>query len=443
MPSSAPSPASTTPVDAASSAPQVASGPGRSLHILFVSHYFPPEGNAPASRVHEMCRQWVAAGHRVTVITSHPNHPGGKIYEGYRNRWKSRETIDGIEVIRIWTFLAANKGTIKRILNYTSFMGHAVLAGLFGNRPDVLIATSPQFFCGIAGMLLRYLRRLPFVLEIRDIWPESIATVGAMKSSLLLRPLAWLEKRMYRSAQHIVTVGSGYKQLLEAKGIAATDISVVTNGIDQAIFSPRPPSQEIRERYALQGKYVVGVVGTLGMASGLHVVLRAARKLREAGNDDVRFLLVGDGAIRAELEAEAAEAELDNVIFTGRRPKAEMPDFLATLDVCLVHLIKQELFRFVLPSKIFEANAMERPIVLGVQGCAAELVNEARAGLTIEPEDEDQLLAAIDRLRQDPEYARQLGRNGRAHVLEHYDRTQLAMDYLQILEQQAAPVSKS
>ncbi len=402
------------------------------MRVLYLSHYFFPEGNAPATRVHEMCRRWVAAGHQVTVLTGAPNVPGGVVYDGYKNALYRRETVDGVDVVRVWTFLAANKGTVRRILNYLSYMLAAGFVGLFLRRPDVVIATSPQFFCGWAGVWLSRVRRLPFVLEIRDLWPESIATVGAVSHRGLLRILEWLELRMYAAATRIVTVGEGYREQLLARGVPVESIDIVPNGVDREAFS-QGDGARLREQYGLGNAFVCSYIGTIGSACGLGVVLRAARRLRDEGRDDVVFLLVGDGSIRESLEKEAKEAGLDQVVFAGRQDKSAMPDYLAMSDACLVHLAKKDLFRTVLPSKIFEAAAMERPIVLGVEGHAAEIVLGAEAGICIEPENEQELVEAVVKLAANPELAKKLGQAGREKIAAHYDYDRLAEEYGKIV----------
>jgi hypothetical protein len=408
------------------------------MKVLFLTHYFPPEGNAPASRVHEMCKRWVRDGHEVTVITCAPNCPAGVVYDGYRNRLHRRETVDGIEVRRVWTYIAPNKGTVRRVLNYVSYMLSAITAAMFVRKPDVLIATSPQFFCGIAGMVAQAVRRVPFVLEVRDIWPESIATVGAMRKGLALRVLEWLERRMYASADHVVTVGDGYRQQLGERGVPDEKMSVVTNGVDNDLFAPRDPDPAFRAQYKLDGRFACAYVGTIGMASGLDVALRAGRLLKDKGRDDIALLLVGDGAERQRLQAEADQADLDNVIFTGRLDKSQMPTCLASVDACLVHLKRKDLFKYVLPSKIFEAAAMRRPIILGVEGFAADLVQQAGAGLCIEPENAEHLVAAIERLADDRALAARLGESGRQYVTKHFNRDALSRDYLAVLHRVVA-----
>ncbi len=403
------------------------------MRILFLTHYFHPEGNAPATRVSEMTRRWAAQGHDVTVITGVPNVPDGVVYAGYRNRWLQRELHGGVEVVRVWTYLAPNKGAARRIANYVSFMVTAALAGLRVRRPDIVIATSPQFFCGWAGAIVSALRRRPFVLEIRDLWPESIEAVGALRNRRLLRFLEWLERRLYAAASWIVTVGDGYRGKLTLRGVDPARIDVIPNGVDLGLFLAGADGRPVRERYGLGDRFVCAYLGTIGMGCGLDVVLRAARTLRERGRDDVRFLLVGDGAVREELEAQARAEGLTAVIFTGRQPKSEMPAFLAATDACLVHLTRTELFKTVLPSKIFEAAAMRKPIVLGVEGFAAELVAGAEAGICIQPENERELLEAALKLAADPALARQLGATGYERIATRYTYDRLAQVYANLL----------
>jgi glycosyltransferase involved in cell wall biosynthesis len=408
------------------------------MRVLFLTHYFHPEGNAPGTRVYELCRRWVAMGHDVTVITGVPNVPNGVAYDGYENKCFQKERVDGIETIRVWTYLAANKGTTRRILNYLSLMLTATIAALFVRKPDLVIATSPQFFCGWAGVWVARLRRIPFILEVRDLWPESIVAVGAMRAGRWLRFLEWLEKRMYAAATRIVTVGAGYREQLIDRGVAAERIDIVPNGVDRGLFSDRGGGAALRDRYGLGGAFVCSYIGTIGMGSGLEVVLRAARLLRDEGRDDIAFALVGDGAVREALEQKAKREGLEQIVFTGRQDKRTMPDFLSMADACLVHLVRRDLFRSVLPSKIFEAAAMKKPIILGVEGSAAQVVREADAGICIEPENEAELVEAVKRLAHEPDLAGRLGQAGFESIAVVYDYDRLAEKYAEVIERVAA-----
>ena len=406
------------------------------MKILFFSHYFPPEVNAPASRTFDHCARWVREGHDVTVVTCAPNCPDGVLFPGYRNRLKPQlETIDGIRVIRTWTYLAANSGTARRIANYVSYMVSATLTSLRVARPDVIIATSPQFFCGWAGVFASWLKWAPLVIEIRDIWPESIVAVGALKEGTLLRVLEWMERRMYRSAAHIVAVGNGYKIRIQQKVNVDGRISVITNGVDLKLFTPRDADRQFLQRWNLGGKFVCSYVGTIGMAHGLEIVTEAAKILREKGRDDITFCLVGDGASRQRLEDEVRREGLEPlVVFAGRLPKEAMPDVLASSGASLIHLKKCDLFEGVIPSKIFETMAMGVPIIMGVRGEARDIVASAGAGIDIEPENPVDLVHALEALADDPKCGQQLGQSGRDFVDEFYNRDALAMQYLATLQ---------
>jgi len=405
------------------------------VHILFLSHYFVPENNAPAARVHSLAREWTRQGHRVTVITSAPNVPTGVVYAGYRNRLFQQEWIDGIRTVRVWTYLAANRGRLLRGFNFFSYLVTAGVAGaLLRPRADVVVATSPQFFAGCAGVPVSRAHGAPFVLEIRDIWPASITAVGALKEGRVIRTLEKLERALYEVADHIVAVGIGYRQHILDQGVPAAKVEVVTNGVDSDLFVPRAPDAALRARLGLDGKYVLTYAGTVGMAHGLDVVLRAGHRLRERGRDDIVLLVVGDGARRAELEQAARDQGLHNVVFTGMVGRAQLPVYLASSDACLVHMRDEALFSTVLPSKIFEDAAMEKPIIAGLRGEGSTIIAAADCGIVFAPGDDAALTAAVERLADDPEEGRRLGRNGRRFVLQHYDRRGLAHDYLAILE---------
>ena len=409
------------------------------MRILFLSHYFPPEGNAPASRTWAHARRWASNGHDVTVVTCNPHHPTGILYPGYRNsRWRRVGEMDGVRVVRVWTWLAANAGTWRRLANYLSYLATALLAGLCERRPDVIVATSPQFFCGWAGALLGGIRRVPFVLEVRDLWPASIAAVGALRSRTLLRLVAVLERGLYQAAVRIVTVGEGYRDALLARGCAREHISIVTNGVDHAVFHPRPRDPQLARRLAVVDRFVVVYCGTIGMAHGLEVVVRAAERLRAEGRRQIVFVLAGAGARLAALRDQVARRQLDNVVFSGQIDPAAVPAMLALADVCLVHLRRAPAFETVLPSKMLEAAAMARPIVLGVRGRAQRFVEAAGCGLCIEPEDERELAAAILRLAADPELRARLGSAGAAAIGTAFDRDRLAAQYIEILMRTAA-----
>jgi glycosyltransferase involved in cell wall biosynthesis len=246
------------------------------MQIMFFTHYYPPEVNAPASRTSEYCREWARLGHEVTVITSAPNHPKGVIYEGYENKLFQTETIDGVRVVRVWTYLAANEGFARRTINYVSYMVTAALAALRLPRPDVYVSTSPQFFCGLAGMIAATLRRRPWVLEIRDLWPESIVTVGAMRRGIAVRVLEWLERTAYRNADRIVALTDSFVPHIASRCQGTQKIDVIKNGVDLTLFKRGADPDAVKREFGLEGRFIAAYVGTHGMAHGLDTLLDAA-----------------------------------------------------------------------------------------------------------------------------------------------------------------------
>ena len=408
------------------------------MKILFFSHYYTPEGNAPATRVSALCERWAKAGHDVTVITCPPNVPNGVVYDGYANK-RTSEEINGVKVERVKLYIAANKGAIKRMFNFVSYFFKALLAALRLPKPDVVVATSPQIFCGYVGVWYKRFRRVPLVIEIRDIWPESMEAVGAKIPRLAYKALEMVERAMYRAADRIVTVGEGYKARLLEKGVKAERMSIIMNGTDLAVYKPLPKNEELLKKYGLDGKFVVSYIGTVGMACGLEVVLESAEKFSRAevekGRRDVIFVIVGDGAYRVQLEEEAKRRGLKNVVFTGRQPKSSMPDWIASSDASLVHLKASGLFTTVMPSKIFESAGCKRPIIMGVDGYAKKLVLDAEAGLDMKPESAESLIECINKLASDPELCKRLGENAYRNIAMVHNRDKQAEDYIQVLEE--------
>lgn len=401
------------------------------MRILFISHYFPPEVNAPANRTHEHARRWVADGHDVTVITGVPNHPRGEIFPGYRNRLLQEEQVDGIRVLRTWTYVTPNEGFLRRTLNYVLFAAAAVLASLRVRRPDLVVATSPQFFVGLAGAAIARLHRRPFVLEVRDLWPDSIVQLGQLRNRSAIRFLERIETLLYRSAAGIVVNTRAFIDHIARRGIPHERIELVYNGIDPTLFAPRGPDRELLRAHGLAGRWIAAYIGTLGLAHGLDTVLAAAERMR---GQDVTFLFIGDGADRARLEAEAARRDLGHVRFLGMRPRAEIPAWIASVDCLLVLLRDLPVFETVIPSKIFEFCAQERPVVVAARGEIRRLVEEAKAGFVVDPEDGEQLAAVLEQVRAHPEEAAARARAGREWVDQGFQRDVLARKMAAFLE---------
>ncbi len=404
------------------------------MRILYVSHYFPPETNAPAVRVSGLAKLWAHAGHEVHVLTGFPNHPTGIVHPEYRRALRSgflREDCDGVSVHRTWIFPAANAGKVKRSINYASFMASAAITGsLRLPRPDVIIATSPQLLCAAAGAILARRFGVPLVMEVRDLWPQSLVAVGAAgKGSPLVRGLERLARRLYVAASHIVTVTAPQRSAIVEFGMPAERVSVIPNGIDDEFLATSDSLPQPQDN----GRFVVTYLGTIGMAHHLETLLGAASALKD--DPSFQFRIVGEGARRSALEAMAREAGLHNVEFTGERPRSEVPRWIAESGACAVLLRNTEVFRTVVPSKMLEMMAVGRPIVLGVTGEARRLLESAGAGIAIAPESVDDLVAAIKHLRANPAICNSMGERGRQFVRREFHRPALAARYARLLEE--------
>lgn len=404
------------------------------MHILFLTHYFPPEVNAPASRTYEHAKRWVRQPDtKVTVVTNHPNHPRGVLYPDYRNQWITREVIDGIHVRRVKSFLAANAAMIRRTFSYLFFMGAAVIGAIPVRNVDVVIATSPQFFCAVAGWLVSRLKGKPFVFELRDLWPDSIVTVGAMKANVLVRWLEKLELFLYRKAALIVVVTDAFRENLIRRGIPARLIVVVKNGADLTFFSPRPRPPELAEKLGVNGKFVAAYIGTVGMAHAVESIVEAAALLQ--ANLGIVLLIVGEGALKKRVEELVKEKRLTNVQVLPGVGKSQVRDYYALTDLNLVTLRNRPLFLTVIPSKIFEIMAMGRPILSSVHGESRQILEQAGTAEFVPAEDAVELAGALVRLSRDRAKLAAMGQNGRRFVEQYYNRDHSAAELLKYLKQ--------
>lgn len=409
------------------------------MHILFLTDNFPPEVNAPASRTYEHALEWVKAGADVTVITSAPNFPKGVLFEGYKNALFQSQIVDGIRVIRVWTYITANEGFYKRTLDYVSFAVSSTVASLFLKRPEIIVGTSPQFFVALAAFAVSVLKFRPWVFELRDIWPESIKAVGALKDGPLLKFLETLEMFLYRRARRVIAVTHAFKQELAARGINPEKIDVITNGADLSRFAPRQKSVELAGGLGIDGCFVAGYVGTHGLAHGLDTLLDAAKILAsrpEAAH--IRILMLGDGASKGALLQRAVAQGLDNVIFVDSVSKDEVPDYWALLDVSIIHLKKEPLFKTVIPSKLFECMAMGLPVLHGVEGESADIVRREGVGETFESGNALQLADALVRLSMNAGTLAVLRQNALA-AAPKYDRSTQALRMLDSLRLASNP----
>lgn len=402
------------------------------MKVLFFTENFPPETNAAATRVFERAVYWAKWGHAVTIITCQPNFPLGRLFEGYRNRY-AVEDMDGIRVVRVPTYISPNRGVLRRTVDFLSFMVNGYRAAKREPAPDVVVSTSPQFFAAVAAWWFAKRRRLRYVFELGDLWPASIAAVGAMKPSPALRLLEKLELRMYRDADAVVALTSSFRDNLIARGIDADKIAVVINGVDLWRYAPRPRDSVLAAEAGLKDTdCVIGYIGTHGMAHALGNVLDAARDLQQ--RTDLVFLLVGAGAERADLVARAKAENITNVRFLEPQPKGRMPDVWSLCDAALVHLKDSHVFAGVIPSKIFEAMGMGLPVIFaGPPGEGSRIVADAGAGLIVAAENPDALAAACRSIADHPDSRKDMGARSLA-AAPRYSRETQARHMLGVLE---------
>jgi len=404
------------------------------MHILFLTDNFPPEGNAPATRTYEHAREWVKSGHRVTIITGAPNFPEGKVFDGFSNSWYSKSTLDGIEVRRVKTYITANEGFAKRILDFMSFMATSFFAGLFVKKPDVIIGTSPQFFTAVSAWALSAVRFKPFVFELRDIWPASITAVGAMGRSLPIRVLEKIEIFLYQRADKIISVTHSFKTELIDRGVDGGKIDVVLNGVDLSKYEPATHKDEVfSEQYNLKEKFVIGYVGTHGLAHALDNIVEVAELLTDL--KDVRILFAGGGAAKAGVEKLVKEKGLSNVVLIPRQKKELMPSLWSLCDISLISLKDTDLFKTVIPSKIFESMGMGLPMIMtSPKGEATTILENSNSGTIVTPEAPKAVADSIRELYKDRIKLQIMATNS-YDAANTYDRRKLALIMLESLEE--------
>lgn len=375
-------------------------GKYKAMRILYLSQYFPPEAGATQTRAYEMAKAWVQLGHRVTILTEFPNHPSGIIPPSYKGKFFERSNLEGIEVIRVWVKASPIKNFRNRMLFYITYMINAIIAGILmaQGKYDLLYASSPPLFVGGAALLLSTVKRIPMVFEVRDLWPESAVALGELSNRKAIALATRLEEACYRKAIQVVVVTHGIYDRLVQRGIHTSKLYFLPNGANIDLFSYNPRGRErIRHDLGLDNKFVAIYAGIHGLAQGLETILEAASLLQK--NPDIHILLIGDGPKKAELLTLANAYNLPNLTMMPEKPREQIPDYLSASDVALIPLKKADIFKGALPSKIFDAWACARPILLSIDGEARSVVESVNGGLFIPPEDPAKMADALIGLR--------------------------------------------
>jgi len=396
------------------------------MKILFLTDNFPPEVNAPATRTYEHCKEWVKAGAEVTVITCFPNFPQGKVYSGYKNKWKQTEWMDGIKVVRVWSYMAPNKGFGKRLLDFNSFAVTAFLTGLFINK-DVVISTSPQFFTSFTGYFLSRSKKIKWLFEIRDLWPESLWMLD--RNSLTYKIFSWFEYFFYKKADKIIVVTQSFKNTLIENGISKEKISVFYNGSDfEQIPIKESQIASIKNELQLKDKIIIGYIGTFGVAQNLPFFLNLAEIIYKKF-PKIHFLFIGDGADKETMIKIVEDKKLQNVSILAPIPKKLVNQYLGIIDFGLVPLRDNKVYHKVIPSKIFELAAMKKPILLGVEGEVKTIVEKYKIGIPFKPEDKDDFIMQIGLLLKLEQDNMQYD-----DFCSNFNRKKIALNFLQLLK---------
>jgi glycosyltransferase involved in cell wall biosynthesis len=402
------------------------------MKIVVICHYFPPEIGAPSARLYEMSKRWVELGNEVHVVTCFPNHPTGIIPDEYKGLKYKLENMDGIHVHRNYVYATPNKGFIKKTLGHISFMFSSVLFSMKKiDKPDVIITSSPTFFSIFSGYWYSLRKKADFVLEIRDLWPAAMIELGVMKEGFITRVLEKMELFFYRNSKKLIMVTQSFKENVVKRGINEDKVHVITNGVNQDLFYPKEKNQELINKYNLQDKFVISYVGAHGISQNLSTILEVAKKLSKYKN--IEFVFVGEGAEKDKLKQIVREEELTNVQFIEAQPKEAIPEFYNVSDLCLIPLKNIELFKTFIPSKMFEIMACGIPIVASLEGEAAQILEESKAALVVQPDNPNKIAVAIEELINDKEKYNQMKANGPEFVEKNYSRNKLAERYFELI----------
>ena len=403
------------------------------MNLLIYTQYFPPETNAPANRWGYFAKYLANQNHKITVLTSFPNHPLGRILNGYKNQWYFKEEKDNMGIIRTWTYISVSRKFISRLFNYFSFAFSSCINSFSIKNIDIIIASSPPLSVAIIGAIIAKKKRIPLILDLRDIWPEAAVSTGYIKKGFLYHLAEKWEKRCYKQAQKILVNSSAvFEELKNIKGVPSSKLELIPNGADLEFFKEINDNDKINEDYNIKNKFVVLYTGLLGFAQAPEVMIDAAKILEN--NKDIVFLIVGGGPLKKDLESKIKNLKLDNVILSGQRPREEMPIFVSRGDICLIPYKNSSTFQKNVPSKMFDYMASGKPIIINLEGAASDIIEKAQAGLVIEPENTSALAKAIEQLYNNKFLRKKMGDLGRSYVEKYYDKKEISKQLETILE---------
>ena len=402
------------------------------MHVLLVHQVFNLPGAPGGTRHFELARHCVRAGHHFTIVASDLSYTTGKRLTK-RKGLNTEENAEGLHIFRAYTYPAIHRGFIWRVVSFLSFMLTSFVAGMGVDKVDLVMGTSPPIFQAVAALLIAKIRRKPFLLEIRDLWPEFAIGIGVLQNPILIRLSRWLEHFLYNRASHVLVNSPAYQDYLISKGIAASRMSLISNGVDTGMFDPEARGEDFRRHWECDGEFVVTYAGALGLANDIPTILRAAHRLKD-DEPQIRFVLIGDGKERAKLEKMAKELRLDNITFAGAIAKMKMPDALAASDACIATLKNIPMFKTTYPNKVFDYMAAGRPIILAIDGVIRKVIESAKGGIFVPPENHAALADAVSSLCNNRFEAKTMGAAARSYVVENFDRHGQAQAFANLLE---------
>jgi len=405
------------------------------MRILYLSQYFPPEAGATQSRAYEMASKWIQLGHQVTMLTEFPNHPSGIIPPYYRGKLFERSNLDGIDVLRVWVKASAVKNYSNRILFYLTYMLNAIIAGfiLVRGKYDFLYATSPPLFVGGAALVLSRLKHIPMFFEVRDLWPETAVAIGELSNPHTISVATKLEEMCYRRAEQIVVVTNGMYERLIQRGVLPEKLIIIPNGANIEMFTFKQNERNrIRTELGLEGKFIAIYAGIHGLAQGLETIVHTAHLLSD--KPDIHFIMIGEGPKKLDILSLSKAYNLSNLTMLPEKPRDVIPDYLSAADVALVPLRKPEIFKATLPSKLFDAWACERPVILSIDGEARIVVETVKGGIFSPPEDPIRMAEALIHLMNSPVERQAMGKNGFNYTRQNHSRAKLAEKLIVHLE---------
>jgi glycosyltransferase involved in cell wall biosynthesis len=409
-------------------------------HTILIHQAFVSKDDPGGTRHYELGRRLVAEGQKFTVVASDVSYLTGKLLVA-KKRLMTESSEDGIRILRAYTYSAVQKSYFLRVISFLSFMATSVLVGSSAGKPDLVMGTTPPIFQAVSAWLLSVLHRRPFLLEVRDLWPEFAIDIGLLKNPALIRIARWLESFLYSRADHLLVNSPAYRDYLIDKGVDARRITFIANGVDPQMFHPQERAEELRQQYGLCGKFVVTYAGALGMANDIDVLVSAAATIKN--RSDIMLWIVGDGKERRRLEGQVRELGLENVIFAGALPKSQMGSVLAASDACIAILRNIKMFTTTYPNKVFDYMAAGRPTILAIDGVIRKVVEAANGGIFVPPGNAELLAKAITELADHPERAKRMGSSACAYVVEHFNRDRHARDFADLISRvasgQAAP----